>query len=62
MFVFQAFTFLKDINIAVWILSPGKAEVRGLTKNGVSSRWGSAERSTKDKACWIGEDFQICVY
>jgi len=38
------------------------ADVSGLTSDGINSRWGPASRSAKDKACWIGEDFAICVY
>jgi hypothetical protein len=48
--------------IAVSVLSPGTAEVRGLTKEGVNSRWGEAKRSKKDPACWVGADFKICAY
>jgi hypothetical protein len=40
----------------------GSAEVRGLTTEGIDSRWGSARRSRRDTACWDGEDFRICVY
>ena len=39
-----------------------RADVRGLTTDGINSRWGAAHRSTKDRACWIGEDFSICAY
>ena len=35
---------------------------RGLTRDGISSRWGEAKRSKTDPACWIGSDFKICVY
>lgn len=35
--------------------------VRGLTSEGINSRWGEAKRSKKDKSCWIGEDFKICA-
>jgi hypothetical protein len=38
------------------------AEVRGLTKDGINSRWGIAKRSAKDKACWVGEDFRVCAW
>lgn len=38
------------------------AEVRGLTKDGVNSRWGEAKRLKNDPACWDGGDFRICVY
>lgn len=49
-------------DISVDIISTGVAEVRGLTTNGVNSRWGSAVRSKKDPACWTGSDFEICAY
>lgn len=48
--------------ISVSILEKGNAEVRGLTKDGVNSRWGEAKRSDKDKACWTGSDFEVCAY
>lgn len=48
--------------ISVSIVSPGVAEVRGLTDDGINSRWGEARRSRRDRACWVGEDFSICVY
>jgi hypothetical protein len=47
--------------VTVAIVSPGKAEVRGLTRRGVNSRWGAAVRSTRDRACWDGTDFRICA-
>jgi hypothetical protein len=40
----------------------GAAEVRGLTKDGINSRWGIAKRSSKDKACWAGDDFKVCAW
>ena len=49
-------------SISVAIISPGVAEVRGLTSDGINSRWGEARRSRRDPACWVGEDFSICVY
>ena len=49
-------------DISVSLISPGVAEVRGLTPGGINSRWGEARRSRRDTACWIGEDFSICVY
>jgi len=49
-------------DISVSIISPGVAEVRGLTRDGINSRWGQARRSRRDAACWVGEDFSICVY
>jgi hypothetical protein len=49
-------------SISVTIIEKGSAEVRGLTKDGINSRWGPAQRSTTDKACWTGSDFEICAY
>ena len=49
-------------DISVGIIAPGVAEVRGLTPAGINSRWGEARRSRRDKACWAGEGFRICVY
>lgn len=48
--------------ISVAIVAPGVAEVRGLTRDGINSRWGEAKRSKSDPACWVGDDFKICVY
>lgn len=48
--------------ISVSVTLPGVAEVRGLTRDGINSRWGEAERSKTDPACWVGSDFKICVY
>lgn len=48
--------------ISVDIIEPGVADVRGLTLDGINSRWGQAIRSEEDPACWVGEDFAICVY
>ncbi|SKA19583.1 hypothetical protein SAMN02745119_03079 [Trichlorobacter thiogenes] len=51
-----------DIGVlSVFIIAKGRAEVRGLTSAGINSRWGEAKRSTKDKACWKGTDFEICA-
>jgi hypothetical protein len=47
--------------VSVSIIEPGRAEVRGLTSEGVNSRWGPARRSTQDPACWVGSDFRICA-
>ena len=49
-------------SISAWMVSPGVAEVRGLTGEGINSRWGEARRSKRDRACWVGSDFSICVY
>lgn len=48
--------------ISVSVTLPGVAEVRGLTRDGINSRWGEAKRSKEDPACWVGSDFKICVY
>ena len=49
-------------SLTVWIVEPGLAEVRGLTPGGINSRWGEARRSKRDRACWDGSGFRICVY
>ena len=49
-------------SITVNIIEKGVAEVRGLTTDGINSRWGEARRSKVDKACWLGSDFSICAY
>ena len=53
--------FLNIDPITVSVVSPGVAQVSGLTKEGVNSTWGEAKRSKRDPACWIGEDFKICA-
>lgn len=53
---------LENITIvSVFVVQKGVAEVRGLTTDGITSRWGEAKRSQKDTACWEGSDFKICV-
>lgn len=47
--------------ISVHMVGPGQAEVRGLTTDGINSRWGAATRSKKDRSCWVGQDFSVCV-
>jgi hypothetical protein len=55
-------TFIGDVTtISVGITGRGVAEVRGLV-GGVNSRWGRAVRSTRQPACWVGEDFRVCAY
>ena len=49
-------------NVSVYVVSPGVADVRGLTVHGINSRWGEAQRSAKDPACWTGADFEVCAY
>ena len=48
--------------ITASVVAPGVAEVRGLTADGINSRWGEARRSRRDRACWLGSDFSICGY
>jgi len=48
--------------VNVTIVEPGVAEVSGLTTEGSNSRWGEAKRSSKEKACWEGEDFKVCAW
>lgn len=48
--------------LSVAIVEPGLADVRGLTRDGINSRWGEARRSRRDKACWDSGAFRICVY
>ncbi len=44
--------------ISVTEIDPGTAEVSGLTKDGINSRWGEARFDGK---CWSGDDFRICT-
>lgn len=53
--------FGEIMSVTVSIVSPGVAEVRGLTRQGVNSRWGEARRMANDRACWQGSDFKICA-
>ena len=46
------------LDVSVFIVAPGEAEVRGLTAHGINSRWGVAERSAPDRVCWVGVDFE----
>ncbi|HEY0014062.1 MAG TPA: hypothetical protein VGB79_14565 [Allosphingosinicella sp.] len=49
-------------SVSVAIFRPGAAEVRGLTADGINSRWGEARRSPRDPSCWIGSGFSVCAY
>jgi hypothetical protein len=49
-------------SISVSLMERGVAEVRGLTRAGINSRWGTAVRSQRDRACWQGSDFSVCAY
>ncbi len=53
--------FGEILMVSVSVISPGVADVRGLTRAGINSRWGVARRSPRDPACWVGEDFRICA-
>jgi len=56
-------TFMGDVaGVSVYVAGDGSAEIRGLTRDGVNSRWGEARRSRRDRACWQGSDFKVCVY
>ncbi len=48
--------------VSVTVLSKNRADVRGLTKMGINSRWGSAKRSGKNRACWLGNGFKVCAW
>jgi len=52
--------------VSVYLTDKDTAEVSGLVLDpgggGHNSRWGEAKRSTKDRACWDGSDFQICAW
>jgi hypothetical protein len=48
--------------VSVYIEGKGIATVSDLTKDGLNSRWGEAQRSSKDKACWVGSDFKVCAW
>ena len=49
------------LTVTVSVISPGVAEVRGLTRAGINSRWGEARRARNDPACWTGADFRVCA-
>ena len=48
--------------VSVSIIEKGVADVRGLTTDGINSRWGTAKRSSKDGGCWDGADFRVCAW
>ena len=50
------------VSVTVYVTRRGVADVRGLTRDGINSRWGRAVRSRRDSACWVGEDFSVCAY
>lgn len=49
-------------DVSVSIIEKDVAEVRGLTTDGINSRWGDARRSSNDPACWVGSDFRVCAW
>jgi hypothetical protein len=49
-------------SVTVYVTRPGVAEVRGLTVDGISRRWGRAVRMRKEPACWNGASFTVCAY
>lgn len=57
----QGALFGPILMVSVSVIEPGLAEVRGLTRDGINSRWGTARRSVRDRACWEGSDFRICA-
>ncbi len=46
--------------VTVTVLPSGFAEVRGLTKAGINSRWGRAKARKGQPHCWDGDDFRLC--
>ncbi|HEX5689281.1 MAG TPA: hypothetical protein VFX76_04730 [Roseiflexaceae bacterium] len=58
----QGALFGSILVVSVSIIERGVAEVRGLTRDGINSRWGEAKRSTQQPACWVGSDFKVCAW
>ena len=52
---------LGSLQVTVWVENDEIVEVRGLTTDGINSRWGRVRRSMEDPDCWVGEDFLICT-
>lgn len=50
------------MDVSVYIVARNQAEVRGLTTDGIKSRWGEAVRSRRNPACWVGSDFEVCAW
>ncbi|MDP2800898.1 MAG: hypothetical protein Q8O26_03360 [Phreatobacter sp.] len=57
----QGALFGSILMVSISVIEPGLAEVRGLTRDGINSRWGAARRSVRDGACWEGSDFRVCA-
>lgn len=58
----QGMLYADIMVVTVSVTSPGVAEVFGLTRHGNNSRWGTARRSNRNRACWDGPDFRICAW
>lgn len=55
--------FVGDVtSVSLAVSGRGVGEVRGVTTDGIKSRWGRAARSSRDAACWVGADFRVCAY
>ena len=49
--------------VSVAITQKNVAEVWSAnTRGGTALKWGTATRSITDRACWVGDDFEICAY
>jgi hypothetical protein len=48
--------------VSVYITGKNKAQVRGLTSNGINSLWTeNFVRDKKDPACWVDAGVKICA-
>ena len=48
--------------VNVTIIAKGVADVQGLTRDGINSRWGTAKRAPESgDGCWDGADFEVCA-
>ena len=54
--------FPQASSISLYMMAKDVGDVRGITRDGINSRWGRAIRSRRERACWNGSDFSICVY
>jgi hypothetical protein len=48
--------------VSVAMAGDGTAEVRGLTRDGINSRWGDVRRSRRERGCWEGDGIKICAW
>ena len=53
---------VKVEGLMVMIESKDQAVVQATKLGGGGSIWGEAVRSQKQKACWVGSDFKVCVW